>query len=446
MWPCSNGLSNGSGKVLPKRIVQTLHPFLSWLIPGRETGVLFCKKVSQAMSKQGKRGNGEGSVYQRKEDNKWVGSITMSNGKRKVFYGDTKKEVREKVNKAIYEQKQGTPVVASSRQTVAQFLDQWLENTQKPSVRPRTYERYEEVIRLHINPVLGHYQLQKLTAQHIEAFYAKKLEQGLSPRTVNTFHNVLHKALEKARRSRVIVENVCEFVDRPRIEDIEINPLTLRQVKTLLAAAQGHSLEALLTLALATGMRRGELMGLKWQDISFEKGELQVRRILSRVPSRLKTEERKGYVEAAPKTKKSRRSIVIVPFALEALSRHRERQYVAMEKAGTRWAGNGFVFCTSLGTPLHPDNNIFVPFKELLKKANLPDIRFHDLRHSAATLLLGEGVHPKIVQEILGHSNVNITINVYSHVLPGMQKEAMDKLNFAFENEEEGEDTKEQGE
>jgi len=387
--------------------------------------------------KKEKHANGEGSVYFRASDNKWVGSITH-NGKRKVFYGKTKKEARDKMNNALYEQQKGT-LPTTSKQTVAQFLDHWLENTQKASVRPRTYERYEEVIRLHINPAIGRHQLQKLTAQHIEVFYAKKLEQGLSPRTVNTFHNILHKALDKARKLSLVAVNVSELVDRPRVEETEINPLSLEQIKALLVVTQGHPLEALLTLALATGMRRGELLGLKWKDIDFEKGTLQVRRIMSRVPSKLKTEERKGYVEAATKTKRSRRSIVVVPFALEALRRHQEHQQATKEKA-TRWVENDLVFRTSVGTPLHPDNNIFVPFKELLKEAMLPNIRFHDLRHSAATLLLSEGVHPKIVQEILGHSNINITLNVYSHVLPGMQQGAMDKMNSAFENEEESDD------
>ena len=387
--------------------------------------------------KKEKQANGEGSVYLRESDQRYVGSITH-NGKRKVFYGKTKKEARDKMKAALYEQQKGT-LPTTSKQTVAQFLEHWLENTQKASVRPRTYERYEEVIRLHINPAIGRYQLQKLTAQHIETFYTKKLNEGLSPRTVNTFHNILHKALDKARKQKLVGENVTELVDRPRVEDTEINPLSLEQIKMLLAAAQGHPLEALLTLALATGMRRGELLGLKWKDIDFEKGTLQVRRIMSRVPTILKTEERKGYVEANTKTKRSRRSIVIVPFALEVLRRHQEQQQAIKEKA-KRWVENDLVFRTSVGTPLHPDNNIFVPFKELLKEAKLPNIRFHDLRHSAATLLLGEGVHPKIVQEILGHSNINITLNVYSHVLPGMQQGAMDKMNSAFEDEEEDSD------
>ncbi len=272
----------------------------------------------------------------------------------------------------------------------------------------------------------------------MESFYAKKLEEGLSPRTVNTFHNVPHKALDKARKSRLIVENVCDLVDPPRVEDIEISPLTLRQVKQLLRSAKGHHIEALLTLALATGMRRGELLGLKWQDIDFEKSILQVRRIMPRVPTKLKSEEKKGQVEAVTKTKKSRRGIILVPLAFEALQQHRERQSGAKKKAGDRWIERDLVFCTSIGTPLNPDRDVRLPFKRLLCEAKLPDIRFHDLRHSAATLLLGMGIHPKIVQEILGHSSIAMTMNVYSHVLPTMQQDAMGMLGNAFIEQEDG--------
>lgn len=391
------------------------------------------------MSKKGKRGNGEGSIYHRASDNKWVGSITLESGKRKVFYGKTQKEVQEKMKVALYEQQKGMLPATTTKVTVAQFLKDWLDTTQKYDVRPRTYERYEEVVRLHISPILGRHQLQKLTTHHVESFYAKKLEEGLSPRTVNTFHNVLHKALDKARKSRLIVENVCDLVDPPRVEDVERTPLTLKQVKQLLRTAKGHRIEALLTLALATGMRRGELLGLKWQDIDFEKSILQVRRIMSRVPTKLKSEAKKGQVEAATKAKKSRRSIILVPLAFEALQRHQERQREARKKAGDRWIDRDLVFCTSIGTPLNPDRDVRLPFKRLLSEAKLPDIHFHDLRHSAATLLLGMGIHPKIVQEILGHSSIAVTMNVYSHVLPTMQQDAMGMLGKAFmEQEDEG--------
>lgn len=384
------------------------------------------------MTKKRKRGNREGSVYQRKSDGLWVGSITLENGKRKVFYGKRQQEVIEKLKTALYEQQQGALPTMATKQTVAQFLQVWLESSQVQSRRPRTYERYEEVVRLHIVPTLGRYQLQKLTAQQVQAFYAEKLKAGLSPTTVDTFHNVLHSALKTAKKWKLVAENVCDFVDSPRTERYEAQPLTLEQSRRLLASAHGQPIEAILTLTLATGMRLGELMGLKWQDIDMKAGTLHLQRILSRVPTKLQRDGKKGYVEAAPKTKKSRRPLIIAPFALEVLKQHRERQQEAKKKAGDRWIENDYVFCTSIGTRLNPYYSIQKPLKLLLKEAELPNVRFHDLRHSAATLLMGMGVHPKIVQEILGHSNISITMDLYSHVLPTMQKEAIDTLNSAF--------------
>jgi integrase len=384
---------------------------------------------------RGRRGNGEGSISKR-PNGTYEAKITTEDGKRKSIYGKTRKEVQEKLKIALREQQQGS-LVTAPQQKLEQFLHTWLENTQKHSVRPRTYERYEEIVRLHIVPELGRYAVQKLTVQHVETFYTKMMDKGYKAVIVASFHNVLHKALDAAVKRNLITKNVCDFADPPHGEEYEIQPLNLEQIQTLLSAARGRPVEALLKLALATGMRRGELMGLKWQDITFETGTLQVRRIMSRVPSKLKTEEKKGYVEANTKTKKSRRSILIVPFALTALEQHRKHQAVAREKAGPLWKEHDLVFCTSIGTRLNPDRDIRLPFKRLLKEAGLPDIRFHDLRHSAATLLLSLGIHPKIVQEILGHSNIAITMNVYSHVLPGMQAGAMDKMNDAFNEWEE---------
>jgi len=174
----------------------------------------------------GKRGNGEGSIYFRKSDEKWVGSITLENRKRRVFYGRTRKEVQEKLKVALREQQQGT-LVTAPRQTLAQFLTDWLENSQKQSVRPRTYERYEELVRLHIVPALGRHELQKLSAQHLQAFYAKKSEEGLSATTINHFHNVLHKALDTAVKWNLVARNVCDLVSPPRRKQFEVHPLTL---------------------------------------------------------------------------------------------------------------------------------------------------------------------------------------------------------------------------
>nr|MBA2394376.1 site-specific integrase [Ktedonobacteraceae bacterium] len=197
----------------------------------------------------------------------------------------------------------------------------------------------------------------------------------------------------------------------------------------LLEAARGHPQEALFVLALHTGMRRGELLGLKWQDISFTEGTLQVRRILNRVPTKMIKEGGQRYIEAEPKTKKSRRNIFLTASALDALKQHQSRQLDARLKAGAAWGNHDYVFCTPLGKHLTPGHDALVQLKKLLAKAGLPEIRFHDLRHSSASLLLSLGVHPKVVQELLGHTQISMTMDIYSHALPTMQKEAMEKLN-----------------
>lgn len=382
-----------------------------------------------------KRGNGEGSIY-RRNDGRWVGEMTIEGRKRKFVYGRTRKEAQEKLQAALQELQQGIVLEGNAKQTLEQFLVDWLENSQKQNVRPRTYERYEEIVRLHIVPVLGRHRLQKLTAQNIQAFYAKKLNEGLSASTVGVFHDVLHKALDTAMKWGLVPRNVADLVSPPHAAGYEIKPLTAEQAHQLLVVARGHRLEALFTLALATGMRRGELLALKWQDINFTTGTLQIRRILSRIPSKLPG---KGYVESEPKTQKSRRNIVVASFALEALKRHYQQQLEVKRKAGDAWQDHDYVFCTSIGTHLNPSKDVLDQLKALLKKAGLPEIRFHDLRHSAATLLLSEGVHPKVVQELLGHSNISMTMDVYSHVLPGMQEDAIGRLNSALSRFQEDE-------
>ncbi len=341
-----------------------------------------------------KRGNGEGSIYQRKKD----------------------------------------------KQTLAQFLTQWLEHTQKERVRPMTYERYEEIIRLHIVPILGRHQLQQLSAQHLQAFYIEKRKEGLSPTTITIFHSVLHKALDCALRWNLVPRNVCGLVSPPRRERFEVRPLTAEQAQKLLEAARGHYMEAFFFLALATGMRRGELMALKWQDIDLTTNTLQVRRTLSRIPSPLSAEKGRGFEETEPKTMQSRRSVVVALFAVEALKRHRVRQLEAKLQAGPLWQEHDHVFCTSVGTHLHPSKDILDQLKKLLRQADLPDLRFQDLRCSVAALLFHAGVHLRVVQEILGYSQTDTTTATHTPVPPHMQREAMEQLNTMIGNQQQNND------
>lgn len=369
-----------------------------------------------------KRGNGAGSIYRRKSDGRWVGAITLDNGKQKMFYGKTQKEAQDKVNKALYEQQKGTLIVTQN-ETVERFLNQWIED-RKPSVRIRTYERYECFIRLHVVPVIGKVKMQQLNPQHIKGLYARKLKDGLSPTTVNTLHGMLHGAFKDAVKWGIIARNVCDLVDIPQRAHYEMKPLTIEQAHSLLEAAKGHNMEALFVLALTTGMRRGEILALKWSDIDFQTKTLRIQRIFTRAPGN-------RYIEAEPKTKKSKRPVMLTARVVDLLQQHQKRQLEAKTKAGKFWEDNNLVFCTSLGTPLNP-NKVLERFGTLLKKAELPHMRFHDLRHSAASILFAMKVHPKIVQELLGHHQISMTMDLYSHMLPSMQNDVVETMNDAL--------------
>jgi integrase len=364
-----------------------------------------------------RRGHGEGSIYQRK-DGRWVASLSIDGHKRKDLYGKTRKEVQEKLKIALREQQQGT-LITTPQQTVEQFLTQWLES-HRLAVRIRTYERYEQFVRLHLIPSLGHIKLDKLTVQHVKNLYVTLEKKQLSTTTLNTLHNMLHKALVDAVKWGLLMRNVCDAITAPKRERHEIKPLTMEQAKQLLSAAKGQTLEALWVLALTTGMRRGEILALKWQDINFDQAMVQVRRIFTRAPGRT-------FIEADPKTEKSKRSIMLTSIALDALKVHRRSQLETRLQAGSAWKDSDLIFCTSLGTPLHP-NWVLAQFKKLLTRTGLPDMRFHDLRHSIATLLLSMGIHPKVVQELLGHNRIQETVDTYSQVLPTIHKEAVKKL------------------
>jgi integrase len=353
----------------------------------------------------GKRGRGEGSIYRRK-DGRWVGQYEVG-GKRRYVYGKTRKEVATKLNKAIAERDAGMVFDAGSLR-VGDYLDRWLDSI-RDTLRRRTWIRHEEVVRLHLKPSLGIIKLDRINALQIQSLYRAKLDSGLSPRTVQIIHVTLHKALKQAVRWSLLPRNIVDGVDPPKAPKKEIKPLSEEQVKRLLEAAQGDKLEALYVLAITTGMRSGELLGLQWEDVNLQAGIVQVRRSIFN-----------GRIEA-PKSASGNRNIRLTGTSIRALREH--------ERTG-EW-----VFSSQAGTSISVHNLHNRSWKPLLVRAELPHTtRFHDLRHTCATLLLTKGVHPKIVQEMLGHSSITITLDTYSHVLPNMQEEAVEAMKDIFED------------
>lgn len=364
-----------------------------------------------------RRANNEGSIYRRK-DGRWVASVSVEGGRRKYLYGKTRHEVARKLTVALKARLDGLPIVGE-RQTVEQFLDSWLESV-RPSLRPRTWTRYEELLRLHAVPEIGHLPLARLTPQHVQRLYAGRLERGLSPTTVRHLHTTLHTALGQAAKWGVVARNVIGLVAPPRSTHREMSVLSPEQARALLAAASGDGLEALFVLALSNGMRQGELLGLRWKDVGLEMGRLQVTTSLQWT--------RDGPLFGEPKTPRSRRQITLTQAAADALRRHRVEQAQERLRLDAAWEDNDLVFADEIGRPVSPWI-LIRHFQALLAKADLPKIRFHDLRHTAATLLLGQGVHPKIVSEMLGHSNIGTTLDLYSHVTPVMQRQAADVMD-----------------
>jgi integrase len=340
---------------------------------------------------------------------------TADGRKRKTLYGKTRQEVATKLAKALSDRESGLNFDAEGLK-LGEYLSRWLEDSVKDTVRNTTYARYEQISRTHIVPMLGSVKLKTLSPTHVRSLYKEKLS-SLSPRTVQYIHVTLHKALKQAVNDGLIPRNATEAVKPPQVRRKEIRPLTPEQVKVLLDAASGDRLEALYTLAVHTGLRQGEILGLKWEDVDLESGSLHVKRTL--------TTARGGPRLAAPKTKGSRRRVSLTKGAVDALRAHLARQREEIDRAGSLWQGNGLVFASVTGRPLDRHDLTTRQFKPLLECAGLPrETRFHDLRHTCATLLLTKNVNPKVVSEMLGHSSIAITLDTYSHVLPNMQDSA----------------------
>jgi len=372
----------------------------------------------------GKRGNGEGSVY-RTKNGLWRGSywVTTAKGlKRRYVSAKTRQQCSQKLTKAMAD-RDGGLIFEAGHLTVGDYLKRWLKDVED-TVRRSTYEGYEYAVRPHIVPALGRIKLKDLTSAHLRSFYRDRLDSGRAPATVHKLHVVLHKALKAAVADGLIPRNAAAGLKLPRITREEIDPLTEEEARRLLETVRGDRLETLYVLALNTGMRQGELLALKWDDVDLERGVLRVRRTL--------THANKSFVLGEPKTKNSRRTIRLTTGAVNALRMHLSRQLEEIEYMGSLYQPGGLIFATETGTIINPSNLRNRSFKPLLKGAGLPPIRFHDLRHTCATLLLSNDVNAKVVSEMLGHSSIRITLDIYSHLMPDMQEKAAKALEKAL--------------
>jgi integrase len=347
-----------------------------------------------------------------------------TDGRRKYAYDTVhgpKKEAERRLAEMVHEIVGGT-FFEPTKMSVGEFLDQWFEQT-AGGLTARTRERYRSIIGRHLKPALGHHPLAKLKPLHLQSYYTEALKNGrtdgtgaLSPASVLKAHHIIHRALRQAVRWQLIARNPADAVEPPRALCTEMRALDSAQTATLLAAAADTRLAMPILLAVSSGMRRGELLGLRWSDVDLVAGTVTVRQTIE--------ETKAGLTFKGPKTTKSRRVLPIGATTVAALKRHRAEQDELRLGQGSAYREADLVFCLPDGSPWSP-SAFSLAFMRLLRKTTLPKIRFHDLRHTHASQLLAQGVHPKIVSERLGHANIGITLDTYSHVLPGLQREAV---------------------
>ncbi len=368
-----------------------------------------------------KRGNNEGSIYKR-NNGTWRAMVTVQ-GRRLTYTAKTKGEGQNWVRGMLDEIDNGL-TYDNTQVSVEMFMEDWLISIE-PSLRYNTFKQYSQVTRQHILPVLGNFQLRDLKPEHIQQLYNQMVKNEYGLRTVQVVHSVIHRALVHAVKLGSIPRNPDDATTPPKPKTVEMQFLDENQVQQLLitAKARNDRLFALYHLAIATGMRQGELLGLKWSDLEWEQGLLQVQRQLT-------IKKGGGFEFTAPKTKSGIRRIDLGENTLRILREHRQQQLVQMQMAGETWQENDLIFPSEIGTTSDRDN-IRKDFKRLLKEAGLPAIRFHDLRHTGASLLLNNGIPVIIVSRRLGHARPSITLDVYGHLMPGKQKEVamlMDQL------------------
>jgi len=379
------------------------------------------------------RGNGEGTIVKRK-DGRWMGAITIGkkkNGgiKRKYVYGKKRKEVAEKMTR-IKNELLNNSYVEPSDLMLKEWLYRWIEG-RKSSLAYSTYNNYKVMIRNHLEPDIGDISLNDLSSRMIQELLNEKLENGridskggLSVRTVKYIYQTLHAALEQAVKENLIRNNPSKAVELPKKqEEKKLKTWNQKQVYIFLSTAKKFNYYPLMFLAVHTGMRKGELLGLKWEDISFEKKRIEVKRQLARTD--------KGLIFKKVKTDSGNRIIPITDNIVRILKNYRLKQKETKLMLGEQYNNLNLVGANKIGKPIDP-RNLYREFKKIIKKANLQEIRFHDLRHTFATLFLEAGGAIKTLQQILGHSSITVTIDTYSHVTEQMLIDAEKKIKEMF--------------
>jgi len=330
-----------------------------------------------------RRGNGEGTISKRKNGT-WCAVATVGRKpdgklKRKYFYGRTRQEVADKLTKALGDLRQGTFIDDTSI-TIEKWFKTWLEEYKQPKLRPTTFESYRIMVDHHIIPAVGHTRLKDLRPEHLQHLYNEKLKTGLSSRTVRYIHTVIHAALKQALKNQLVYRNVSEATELPADNKKEARALTAEEMDKFLNILEGNRLKAAFVTLLGSGLRRGELLALKWKNIDLKEGVIHVKENLTWLP-------KKGIVFQSPKTEKSKRSVPLPDNVLIELKKHKKAQAAEKLSAGEGYQDSGMVFCTEVGTPIIP-RNFERKYKALLKKAGLTGIKLHSLRHTYATRLL----------------------------------------------------------
>jgi integrase len=383
--------------------------------------------TAQKRARRGRRDPGDGAIFER-GDGRWVARLKNPTGRGwRYFYAPTKAAAKSRLIQAQRAVDEGRPI-PDQRQTFGAYLEQWLVGLTSSNAKPATVAYYTRYARHHLlKSPLASKSLARLEVSDLRELYAVKLAGGLSPTTVHHLHAVVHLALNQAVDDGKLGVNAASKIGRqyrPKVSRREMTTIAHGdQPRQFLEAAKGERLEALMVLAITTGMRQGELRALRWKDVDLGHAHLAV-------TGSVMGTKRADLAIGTPKSGKAR-SVTLAAVAVESLREHRRRQVKEQLVVGREWTDHDLVFCTEFGAIL-PTNTMVLVLHRVLKRAGLPMIRFHDLRHTAATMLLSNGVHPKVASEMLGHSTVSITLDLYSHVSKNMQQQAAETIDRVF--------------